>query len=57
MRKIQGERKNMGLNLTQKINVSNVWVPTDAKLKNWLMRKAQVKSISEGEFNVKKIQI
>ena len=56
MRKIQGERKTWDL-IDSKINVSNVWVPTDAKLKNWLMRKAQVKSISEGEFNVKKIQI
>ncbi|MCX6705669.1 MAG: class I tRNA ligase family protein [Candidatus Woesebacteria bacterium] len=55
MRKIQGERKNMGLDLTQKVDVKNDWIPRDAKLKGWIIRKAQVGSISEGEFNVKKI--
>lgn len=55
MRKIQEERKNMGLNLTQKVNVENSWIPKDAKLKEWILKKAQVEKISEGEFNVKKI--
>lgn len=54
MRKIQEERKNMGLNLTQKVNVVNNWIPEDSKLKDWIRRKAQVESFSEGEFNVKK---
>ncbi len=65
MRKIQGERKNMGLNLTQKIDITNTWIPEDKKLKDWIMRKAQVGRFAIGrfaigrfaigEFNVKKI--
>jgi isoleucyl-tRNA synthetase len=55
MRKIQEERKNMGLNLTQKVDVTNKWIPKDAKLKDWLLKKAQIGSISLGEFNVQKI--
>ncbi len=55
MRKIQEERKNLGLNLTQKVDVSNSWIPKDAKLKDWIIRKAQVGTIFQGEFNVKKI--
>lgn len=55
MRKIQEERKNMGLNLTQKVDLTNIWIPKDEKLKDWLMRKAQIDSISQGEFNVKKV--
>lgn len=55
MRKVQEERKNMGLNLTQKVNVINTWIPKDEKLKDRIMRKAQVGNISLGEFNVKKI--
>ena len=45
----------MGLNLTQKVNVINTWIPKDEKLKDRIMRKAQVGNISLGEFNVKKI--
>ncbi len=55
MRKIQSERKNMGLNLTQMVDVVNNWIPEDKKLKDWIMRKAQVENFSQGEFNVKKI--
>jgi len=55
MRKIQEERKNMGLNLTQKVDVVNTWIPKDEKLKYRIMRKAQVGRFAIGEFNVKKI--
>ncbi len=55
IRKIQEERKNLGLNLTQKVDVLNNWIPKDAKLKDRIMRKAQVGNITLGEFNVKKI--
>ncbi len=55
MRKIQEERKKMGLNLTQKVDVANTWIPEDKKLISRITRKAQVGSISLGEFNVKKI--
>jgi len=55
MRKVQEERKNMGLNLTQKVDVANNWIPKDEKLKDRIMRKAQVNILTLGEFNVKKI--
>jgi len=57
MRKVQEERKNMGLNLTQKVDVANNWIPKDEKLKDRIMRKAQVNILTLGEFNVKKIQV
>ena len=57
MRKVQEERKNMGLNLTQKVDVANNWIPKDEKLKDRTMRKAQINILTLGEFNVKKIQV
>ena len=57
IRRVQEERKNMGLDLTQKVDVLNNWIPKDAKLKDRIMRKAQVGRFAIGEFNVKKIQI
>jgi len=52
VRKIQEKRKNTGLNLSQKVKVTNPWLPEDGKLKSWLMKKAQVEKLAQGEFNV-----
>lgn len=52
VRQIQNERKEMGLTLTQKVAVTSPWLPQDNKLKDWLMKKAQVRQLSLGEFNV-----
>lgn len=57
VRRIQEERKNMGLSLSQKVSVSSPWLPSDNKLKDWLMKKAQVASLSQGEFDVKSVEI
>jgi isoleucyl-tRNA synthetase len=54
IRKIQDERKNMGLNLTQKVDVKVDKLPASKKLVQWMMKKAQIDNLSEGEFSVKK---
>ncbi|MFH1864108.1 MAG: class I tRNA ligase family protein, partial [bacterium] len=52
IRKIQGERKNKGLDLTQKIDLWNEWLPEDDKDAQWLIKKAQIRNISKGNFKV-----
>jgi isoleucyl-tRNA synthetase len=54
IRKIQDERKNMGLNLTQKVDVQVDKLPVSKKLIQWMSKKAQIKNISEGKFSVVK---
>ncbi len=54
IRKIQDERKNMGLNLTQSVDVWVEKIPESKKLVNWMTKKAQIKSLKEGEFRVVK---
>jgi isoleucyl-tRNA synthetase len=54
VRKIQGERKSMGLNLTQKVTVKLEEIPTDKKLVQWMMKKAQIEKLEEGSFKVVK---
>jgi isoleucyl-tRNA synthetase len=55
IRKIQEERKNMGLNLTQKVTVQNEWLPQNNFLTQWIIKKAQVSAISAGVFKVNKV--
>ncbi len=52
VRKIQEERKNLGLNLTQKVNVYMERIPLDKKVTQWMIRKAQIAKLSEGKFKV-----
>jgi len=52
VRKIQGERKNMGMVLTQKVDLWNEWLPEDNKDTQWLIKKAQIRNISKGNFKV-----
>jgi len=53
-RKIQEERKLLGLNLTQKVNVQLEAIPLDKKLVQWMTKKAQINSLSVGKFKVSK---
>jgi isoleucyl-tRNA synthetase len=53
VRLVQSERKNMNLNLNQKVSVSNPWLPKSDKLKSWLINKAQIDKLTLGGFNVK----
>lgn len=54
VRKIQEERKQMNLNLTQKVNVITDKIPTDTKLVQWMMKKAQIEKLTKGKFKVSK---
>jgi isoleucyl-tRNA synthetase len=55
IRKIQSERKKIGLNLTQKVEVSNDWLPEEKEHLNYITKKAQVSKIEKGNFEVKKV--
>jgi isoleucyl-tRNA synthetase len=54
VRKIQDERKNLGLNLTQKVDVSVEKMPQDEKLIAWMIKKAQIANLKKGKFKVSK---
>ncbi len=54
VRKIQEKRKNLGLNLTQKVDVKIEKVPSSNKLIQWMQKKAQISNIEEGQFDVRK---
>jgi len=55
VRAIQEKRKRMELNLTQKVNVVSSWIPSDTKLAQWVIKKAQINKLAKGKFNVRKI--
>lgn len=52
IRKIQEERKRLGLNLTQKVDAVIEKVPLSPKLVQWMHKKAQIRNLKEGEFKV-----
>lgn len=54
VRKIQEERKNMGLNLTQKVAVKIDKIPVSKILVQWIIKKAQISKLEKGSFSVKK---
>ena len=54
VRKIQEERKKLGLNLTQKIDVKIEKLPMSKKLIQWMLKKAQISHLGEGKFEVKR---
>lgn len=55
VRKIQEERKKMGLNLTHKVNVKIPKLPSDTNVVQWMMKKAQIAKLDKGSFKVTKI--
>lgn len=52
IRKIQLERKKLGLTLVQKVNVTSPWLPRSKKLVDWLKRKTLTEVLEEGDFKV-----
>ncbi len=52
VRKIQDERKRLGLTLSQKANVQAEYVPENKKLLGWLTKKAQIGNLKVGKFKV-----
>jgi isoleucyl-tRNA synthetase len=55
IRRIQEERKNMGMDLTQKADVVSDWLPEDKRLRQRIILKALINKLTLGEFTVKKI--
>ena len=55
-RAIQEKRKEMGLNLTQRVNVYLDELPTDKKLVEWMMKKAQINKLEKGKFKMTKVE-
>lgn len=53
IRKIQDERKKLGLNLSQKINVTFDDTFANKKLLDLVIKKTQIAKISKGKFKVK----
>ena len=54
VRKIQEERKMLGLNLTQSVDVRLDKLPTGKELIQWMKKKAQISGLTEGKFKVSK---
>lgn len=52
IRKIQNERKKLGVSLKEKVVVSNDWLPQKKALLEQIKKKAVVSSISKGKFKV-----
>ena len=54
VRKIQEERKTLGLDLTQKVDVKIDKIPTNTKVVQWMIKKAQISKLEKGKFNVQR---
>jgi isoleucyl-tRNA synthetase len=54
IRKIQEERKNLGMNLTQSIVAASPWLPKDKKLVQRIKDKTLALKLTLGEFKVTK---
>jgi hypothetical protein len=52
VRSIQEDRKKLGLNLTQTVDVTLEKVPTRKELVSWMMKKAQISSLKKGKYKV-----
>jgi len=54
IRQIQEERKNLGMNLTQKISVMAPWLPSDTNLVQRVKSKTLAEVLEAGSFKIKK---
>jgi isoleucyl-tRNA synthetase len=52
VRSIQEDRKKLGLNLTQAVDVTLVKVPVRKDLIEWMTKKAQIASLKKGRYKV-----
>ena len=55
IRKIQGERRIMGLKLTQKVQVFSPWLPMNKELIQRLKNKTVIAKLEKGAFKVEKV--
>ena len=56
IRKIQMERKSLGLDLGQKVNLTNPWWPEDKKLRQIILTKTLGRKLNKGNFEVEKVE-
>ena len=54
IRKIQGERKKLGMNLAQEIVVTNTWLPKSKEIAQKIKNKTLATALKEGKFSVTK---
>jgi isoleucyl-tRNA synthetase len=54
VRSIQEDRKKLGLNLNQKVDVTLEKIPTQKELLDWMTKKAQIASLKKGRYKVVK---
>ena len=54
MREIQNERRNLGIELTQKVNVSVPWLPIDNEILEYVKNKTLSSEIKKGKFKITK---
>jgi len=54
IRQIQEERKNLGMNLTQRITVSSPWLPSDTNLVQRIQSKTLAEALEAGNFKIKR---
>ena len=54
IRKIQNERKKMGMEVSDTVTVESDWLPQNKKLLDLLKSKASITSLSRGSFSVTK---
>ena len=52
IRKIQSARKELGVEMNDKVNLSTNWLPENKELKDWLVKKTLVNEITTGDFGV-----
>lgn len=52
IRKIQEARKNLGVMINDKVNLSSPWMPSTENLKELLIKKTLINKVTEGEFGV-----
>ena len=54
IRKIQDERRKMGIDVTQEINVLNTWIPGDKNLVQKILKRTLARKLTKGDFKVSK---
>ncbi|MCH7640949.1 class I tRNA ligase family protein, partial [Patescibacteria group bacterium] len=54
VRKIQSERRMLGAELTQKVNVSSPWVPSSKEVTKWVLGRTLSVKLEKGKFKITK---
>ncbi|MCK5506459.1 MAG: hypothetical protein KAJ10_14955, partial [Thermodesulfovibrionia bacterium] len=54
IRKIQKERKKMGIELDEVVVVTNSWLPDSKELREWLKKTTLARELQKGKFKVTK---